>query len=826
MNIPNLSTLPIDACLAELKAALQESNSAILVAPPGAGKTTRVPLALLNEKWLENKKIIMLEPRRIAARSAANFMASLLGEKAGQTIGYRVRMDTKVSSTTKIEVVTEGVYTRMVLDDPELKNIGAVLFDEYHERSLEADLGLALTLDVQSALRPDLRILPMSATLDGARVADLFEDAKLIKSEGRAYDIVIKHENKMPDEHVVDAMARAIVKAHSSEHGSILCFLPGMGEIKRLHDKMQNKLPATTHIVPLHGSLNPRDQDKAIQPANAGERKVVLATTIAQTSITIEDVRVVIDSGLVRVPVYEPNIGITRLETHRAAKASIDQRAGRAGRTQEGVVYRLWHEGQTNALPAYEQPEILSADLSSLVLDLAEWGVSDPSTLNWLNEPPKAAWHEAVKTLNQLGALNESGAITPKGSKIRSIALPSRLANMVLHAGEKFDQAKEAALLAMLLSERGLGGQSKDLNVRLNNLKRDKSARAKKHIDLAHNLAKSIKPMPPTNALSCGALLSFAYPDRIAKNMGSDEHGQSLFRMENGRRAKLDGQDSFANSKFITIAEVQGKAASAHVFAASEILREEIDTLYKDDILKTRKIEFDKQSKQFKARETLCYKSLELSSQPSKLLSDDNITAAMLDVIKKDGLGILNFDKAEAGAYLKRLQFLHAHMPGTFAMINHEILIEKLDDWLAPFITTQKNFDQIKPQNLLDGLQHLIGYELAQQVEKLAPKIYKSEMGSNIALDYASEHVTLSVRVQELFGLNTHPTILNGQYNLQVELLSPAQRPIQKTNDLVGFWAGSWNDVKKEMKGRYPKHIWPADPANSKPTLRAKARKT
>lgn len=830
--MPPLAKLPIDDCLAELKSALQNNMSAILVAPPGAGKTTRVPIALLNEPWIKGGKIVMLEPRRIAARSAAQYMASLLGEKVGKTIGYRVRMDSKVSANTRVEVLTEGVFTRMILDDPELKGVAAILFDEYHERSLDADLGLALALDVQAVFRPDLRILPMSATMDGTRVSKIFSnkpnDVPIIVSQGRAFPIEIRYENKKPDERIEQSMLRIIRKVHSEEAGSILCFLPGQSEILRLADLLKGKLPNTTDITPLYGAMQPSGQDIAIKPAATGRRKIVLATSIAQTSITIDGVRAVIDSGLARVPVFEPDTGITRLETQRAAKASIDQRAGRAGRTQEGVVFRLWHEGQTASLPNYERPEILEADLSSLVLDLAEWGVSEPGNLKWLDLPPKNAWAEAVNQLISIEALDETGAITPNGKKIRSMPLPPPLANMVLQSGQ---QSKQAAFLALLLSERGLGGNTVDLSHRVENAKHDKSQRAVKIRNLANSLAsKNVENNKLINALSNGALLSFAYPDRIAKNMGKNAQGASQFRMANGRRAMLDGTANLADADYIVAAQIQGKASMARILAAAEIEFEEIESLHKKRIQNIRKIQFDSKTKQFKARQIISLDQLPLSSQPSKLTAHDNLAQGLINTLREQGLDLLDMPldgKTESSNLRARLAFLHmknvdSFPDANFPDVSDEALLASLDQWLAPFIQNAKGFADIKQNQLVDGLTHLVGYENAVQLKKLAPKRFEIPTGTNITLRYLNDTVTLSARVQELYGLKTHPSIMNGAVPIKIELLSPAHRPIQTTLDLPRFWTGSWSDVRKEMKGRYPRHFWPEDPSNAQPTAKTK----
>ncbi|MDU6375488.1 MAG: ATP-dependent helicase HrpB, partial [Bradyrhizobium sp.] len=509
--------LPIDAVLDALSGTLERSNTAVLVAPPGAGKTTRVPLALRDAPWVGDRKIIVLEPRRIAARASAERMAKSLGERAGETVGYRVRFGSKVSRATRIEVVTEGIFTRQILDDPELTGIAAVLFDEFHERSLDADLGLALARDAQQGLREDLRILVMSATLDGARVARLLGDAPVVESEGRAFPVETRYVGHKPDAPVERQMAETIASALRADAGSVLAFLPGAAEIRRTQTMLAERVhDASVEIVPLFGALDAAVQDRAISPAPKGGRKVVLATSIAETSLTIEGVRIVVDSGLARVPRYEPDIGLTRLETVRASRAAVDQRRGRAGRTEPGVCYRLWDEPQTASLAAHTQPEILSADLSSLVLDLAQWGVSDPATLSFLDPPPQPAWKEARDLLNELGALDGDGRLTDEGRRLRALALPPRLARMIVDAADH-GAAAQAADIAAILTERGLGGDSVDLEVRLDQFRRDRSARAQSARDLARRWAQQVATSPSLHddgELTTGLMLAFAFPDR------------------------------------------------------------------------------------------------------------------------------------------------------------------------------------------------------------------------------------------------------------------------------------------------------------------------
>ena len=600
--------LPIDAVLDDLARTLQRRHAAVLVAPPGAGKTTRVPLALLDEPWAKGKKIIVLEPRRIAARASAERMAKTLGERAGDTVGYRVRFGSKVSRATRIEVVTEGIFSRQILDDPELNGVAAVLFDEFHERSLDADLGLALARDAQTGLREDLRILVMSATLDGARIAKLLDDAPVVASEGRAFPVETRYLGRKVDAPLERQMADAIATALRADPGSVLAFLPGAAEIRRTQNFLEERIHDNAiEIVPLFGALDASVQDRAIAPAPKGSRKVVLATSIAETSLTIEGVRIVVDSGMARVPRYEPDIGLTRLETVRASRAAVDQRRGRAGRTEPGICYRLWDEPQTASLAAYTQPEILSADLSSLVLDLAQWGVSDPSGLAFLDSPPAPAWKEAKGLLTELGALDADGRITSEGNSLRALALPPRLARMIVDSA-RLGAGREAAEIAAILTERGLGGDSVDLDVRLDQFRRDRSQRASSARSLAQRWAQQVasservlsSPSPqgggerrdahsPDEELSTGVMLAFAFPDRVAKNRGNGS-----FVLANGRGAGVEQTSALARAPYIAVGELTGTAASGRILLAAPITQEEIEQRFADQIESTEEISFDR----------------------------------------------------------------------------------------------------------------------------------------------------------------------------------------------------------------------------------------
>ena len=561
--------LPIDDVLGELAGTLGKSNAAVLVAPPGAGKTTRVPLALLDEPWIAGRKIVVLEPRRIAARASAERMAKTLGEKVGETVGYRVRFGSKVSRATRIEVVTEGIFTRQILDDPELSGIAAILFDEFHERSLDADLGLALARDAQTGLREDLRILVMSATLDGARVARLLGDAPVIESEGKAFPVDTRYVGRKVDAPIERQMADTVATALRAEQGSVLAFLPGAAEIRRTETMLRERVSdPSVEIVALFGALDASVQDRAIAPAPKGMRKVVLATSIAETSLTIEGVRIVVDCGLSRVPRYEPDIALTRLETVRASRAAVDQRRGRAGRIEPGICYRLWDEPQTNSLEAFTQPEILASDLSSLVLDLAQWGVSDPSQLAFLDPPPVSAWNEAKVLLRELEALDADGRITAEGRSLRALPLPPRLARMIVDAGRE-GHAREAAQIAAVLSERGLGGDNVDLDARLDQFRRDRSQRASAARQQAEGWVRQLRngsSPAETKELSSGVLLSLAFPDRVARNRGNGS-----FVLANGRGASVDQASALARAPFLAVGEVTGAAANSRILLAAPL---------------------------------------------------------------------------------------------------------------------------------------------------------------------------------------------------------------------------------------------------------------
>jgi ATP-dependent helicase HrpB len=821
--------LPIDAVLDELARTLAANNAAVLVAPPGAGKTTRVPLALLDAPWVRNRKIIVLEPRRIAARASAERMAHTSGERVGETVGYRVRFGSKVSRATRIEVVTEGIFSRQILDDPELSGVAAVLFDEFHERSLDADLGLALARDAQVGLREDLRILVMSATLDGARVARLLGDAPVIASEGRAFPVETRYLGRKPDAPLERQMADAIAMALRADPGSVLAFLPGAAEIRRTQNFLGERVhDASVEIVPLFGALDASVQDRAIAPARPGQRKVVLATSIAETSLTIEGVRIVVDSGMARVPRYEPDIGLTRLETVRASRAAVDQRRGRAGRTEPGVCYRLWDEPQTASLAAYTQPEILSADLSSLLLDAAQWGVSDPSALAFLDPPPAPALKEARSLLRELGALDGDGRITAEGESLRALALPPRLARMIVDS-HRLGAGEQAAEIAAVLTERGLGGDSVDLDARLDQFRRDRSQRAGSARSLAQRWASQVAsaegPPGDDTSPSTGVMLAFAFPDRVARNRGNGS-----FVLANGRGATLDQTSALARAPYIAVAELTGTAAQGRILLAAPIAQADIEARFADHIENLDEISFDRGAMALRARRKRTLHAITLSEAPMALSASAETARVLADGLIAAGVDRLPWSKSlkqwrDRVMFLRKAEGDASRSP--WPDLSDDALAVQREAWLVPALTDKTSLNQVSPQDLSDALMTLLPWELRARLEREAPTHFEAPTGTMLAIDYEAEQgPTIAVRLQELFGLNTHPSIAKGAVPLVLELLSPAHRPVQVTRDLPGFWRGSYAAVRSDLRGRYPRHPWPEDPASALPTRRVKPRGT
>jgi ATP-dependent helicase HrpB len=814
--------LPIDEALPALKAALANGPRAVLVAPPGAGKSTRVPLVLMEESWSGTGKVLVLEPRRIAARAVADRMAKTLGEEVGGRVGLRVRFGSKVSARTRVEVVTEGIFTRMILDDPALSGVSAVLFDEFHERSLDADLGLALALDAQGALREDLRILVMSATLDGARVARLLGDCPVIESEGRAYPVTTRHVGRDPQARVEEEMARTVRRALAEEPGSALVFLPGAAEIRRTADLLAASVKDSgVDVVQLFGALDRAEQDRAIEPARAGSRKVVLATSIAETSLTIEGVRIVVDCGLARVPRFEPDLGLTRLETVRVSRASADQRRGRAGRMEPGVCYRLWDEAQEGAFPAYTTPEILAADLSSLLLDCAAWGVTDPLTLAFLDPPPKPALAEARSLLESLGALDRDGRITEEGTRLRALPLSVRLARMVVDAARR-GEGRLAADLALLVSERGLGGDDTHLGHRLDRLRTDRSRRAEDARRMAAGWLREVESKPDIGSgpERAGAVLALAFPDRIARARGKDGD----FVLANGRGGSVDPASPLARETFLAVAEIGGVAARARILSAAPIGLAEIEADFADRIETREEVVFDKAAAALRARRTRRLGAVSLGEQPQPVPATEASARALAEGIAGLGIGRLPWSKAQL-ALRHRVAFLR-RVDESFPDLSDQALAASTADWLAPHLTAKTALSQIGADDLGNALDQLVPWDVKRRIDTDLPSHFDAPSGQRHAIDYEGDEPVLSIRVQELFGVAVHPSVARGKIPLVVELLSPAHRPVQVTRDLPGFWKGSWQAVKSEMKGRYPRHPWPDDPASAAATHRAKPRGT
>ncbi len=806
-----MSDLPIHAVLPDLLAALRGDSNAVLVAPPGAGKTTAVAPALLAEPWCAGE-ILLLSPRRLAARAAAERMAALAGEKVGGTFGYATRMDTRRSAATRVTVVTEGIFVNRIQADPELAGVSAVLFDEVHERSLDSDFGLALALDAQGALRPDLRLVAMSATLDGARFSALMDGAPVIESEGRSYPLELRHLGRPAEARIDEPVAAAIRQALREEDGGILAFLPGVAEIERTADRLGEVPGAVVHK--LHGSLDPGAQRAAIVPDAQGRRKIILATSIAETSLTLDGIRVVVDCGLARRPRYDRAAGMTRLVTERASQASATQRAGRAARQGPGTAYRLWEAAATAGLPPYDPPEILEADLSALTLDCALWGVADPRELRWLDPPPAAAVAESRARLTTLDALDADGRPTGHGKAIAALPLPPRLGHMLVRAGE-LGMATTAARVAVLLGERGLGGNDADLESRMRRWRNERGQRAEAAWKLAERWAKLAPAAPASTepgAEQVARCIALAFPDRIARRR--DASGET-WASAGGRGFKLDPTSALARNEWLAVAETQGMAAGARILSAAPLDAAQIDSLFADRIETRRHVRFDPATGRVEATRERRLGAIRLSSGPDSAADPDEIATALLEGVRAHGMALLPWpDTAQA----LRTRAAYAGLDA----LADAALIADLDDWLPQLLAGKRRLDAISGEGLTQALQNRIGWDGQKSLDRLAPARLETPAGSSHAIDYAAEGgPSVEVRVQALFGLATHPMLGDGT-PLVLSLTSPAGRPIQTTRDLPGFWKGSWADVAKEMRGRYPRHPWPDDPASASATLRTK----
>jgi ATP-dependent helicase HrpB len=831
------ASLPVLEALPALKQALREAGAAVLVAPPGAGKTTMVAPALLDEPWVQGGRILVLAPRRLAARAAAARMAALSGEPLGGLVGYTVRLDAKVSARTRIEVVTEGVFVRRILADPELTGVTAVLLDEVHERSLDCDTALALALDVRGALRPDLRLVAMSATVDGARFAALMEGCPVVESQGRMFPVTTVHLPRDPLVPLEQQVRSAVRQALAETDGDVLVFLPGVAEIGRVRRLLDERgLPASVVLRDLHGSLEPGDQDAAIAPCPPGVRKVVLSTAIAETSLTIAGVQAVVDAGLARRPQYEPDTGLTRLVTVRASRASADQRRGRAGRTAPGTCYRLWSEAETGALPAFEAPEILAADLAPLALTLAGWGVADPGQLAFLDPPPAVAWREARALLRGLGALDGDGRATAHGHRLSALPLAPRLAHMVIEAEERFGLGRTAALVAAVLSERGLGGTKVDVAARVEGLMRDGSSRAKAALAQAQGWWRLVRDgtegssaaRPGTGRQEvepdkAGLCLALAWPERIAR--ARDRTGG--FILAAGRAGELDPAEPLAAAPFLAVAELQGTAAAARILAAARLSPDELEEVAAGRISGRDELVFEPGAG-LRGRRVRRLGAITLASAPAPVRPGAEAEAALLEAVRRHGPGILPWSEA-AVALRARLAFLASALGqgagGDWPTVDDAALVADLDSWLAPFVSGLVDLARV---DLVAALLARAGRGEAREIDRLAPASFTTPLGITRPIRYDPDTgPVLEVRVQELYGLDRHPVAGSGAgVPLTLELLSPAHRPIARTRDLPAFWRAGWADVRKDMKADYPKHPWPERPWEAQATLRAKPRGT
>ncbi len=799
--------LPIHAVLPDLLAALRERASAVLIAPPGAGKTTAVAPALLDESWCEGA-VILLSPRRVAARAAAERMADMLGEKTGQTIGYLTRLDSKRSGATRVLVMTEAIFVSTILSDPELEGVSAVLFDEAHERHLDSDLGLALVIECQQVLRPDLRLLVMSATIDGERFASLLEDAAVVESRGKAWPLSFRWLGARPELRVEDAMTSALLAAWREEEGDILAFLPGVGEIERTREKLAEKLPNAL-LLSLHGQCEPSVQRAAIRRDPEGRRRIVLATAIAETSLTLDGVSVVVDAGLSRRAEFDKAAGVTRLVTHRASQASAAQRAGRAARQGPGIAYRLWEEAAHAGRPAFDPPEIETSDLASLVLALAKWGARDPAQMSWLDPPPRASVEAARARLQALGALDAQGAITHFGRQVSSLPMEPDQAAMVLF-GAQSGQARDAARLALLLQERGLGGRGEDLLQRLDRWTADRSPRAEASRTLASRWATQAERLVSpgmTLASNPGLFLAMARPDMVAR---ARDGGGENWLAAGGRGYVLDPASSLARAEWLVIGDAQGQAKGARITAAAPLTAQEVEEVLADRIERRSILRWNDEEGRVEARLERRMGAITLASGPDPEPAPRAVAAFLLEKA---------CDRLESllpAALMARVRY------AGIAELSPERLQHDAEQWLLPLLEGRRDLDLAKGA-LTDALLSRLDWNARQQLDRLAPQKFTSPAGTEHGINYADTGgPSVEVRVQALFGLDRHPEIGQPARPLLLKLTSPAGRPIQSTRDLPGFWRGSWRDVVRDMKGRYPKHRWPDEPWAEKPSLKTK----
>ena len=842
------SGLPVDEALAPLREALGTRRAAVLQAPPGAGKSTVVPLALLEEEWARGKRLIMLEPRRLAARAIAQRMAQTLGESVGRTVGYRMRFDTRVSRDTRIEVVTEGVLTRLLQSDPALEGVAAVIFDEFHERSLQADLGVALSLDARANLTPDLRLLVMSATLDGAAVARLLGDAPLVSAQGRIFPVETRYAGKglpalpdappgtRPQDSPERLLAQLVSRALHQEHGDVLVFLPGAREIRQLQSWLNAaQLASGVQVLPLFGDLSSEQQDAALAPAVRGVRKVVLATNIAETSLTIPGVRVVVDSGLVRRACFDPVTGMSRLETQRISRASADQRQGRAGRLAAGVCYRAWSEGAQSTLAAFTPPEILDADLAPLALELASWGARDAEALRWLDAPPAAMLGSARDLLARLGALDSEGRITAHGRELARLAVHPRLAHMLLRA-RVLGQLPLAAQLAALLSERDLlpasaGTRDADIRARLELMRAEDRTPAfvRPALQRARRVARDLERQADSAAGAsradtdgdAGLLLAFAYPDRIGRKRAG---GVGRFILANGRGAVFTGPQGLARQELIVAVDLDDRERDARILLAAPLQRRDLTEHFADRIRRRESVQWSTREQAVIARRTVELDALVLEEQPLAEVPADAARGAMLTGVRELGIAALPWNR-EARDLQARIGFVaaaHAAWPA----VSDAALGATLETWLAPWLDGVTRREHLARVPLTDALRAQLSWEQQRELEEWAPANLTMPSGSRIRVDYLDDSApAVSVRLQEVFGLADTPRLGRGRVPVTFKLLSPARRPVQVTRDLASFWRGAYAEVRKDLRGRYPKHYWPENPLEAQPTRGVRPRR-
>ncbi len=850
--MPLPTELPIFSIIPALRNALRKKQTVILSSPPGSGKTTVVPLTLLEEQWLADRSILILEPRRLATRMAARRMASILEEPVGKTVGYRVRFDNKVSAATRLEVVTEGILTRRLQSDPELTGIGLVIFDEFHERSLHADLGLGLCLDVMRGLRDDLKILIMSATLDVVNIKRLLGDAGIVRGEGKQFPVNIYYpqnttakgrygtlpETTFSFSRCVSQMKNAVTEAAHSEPGDILVFLPGTGEIRKTAEQLSKwAIREGISLFPLHGNLPKKLQDKAVLPDSKGKRRLVLATSIAETSLTIEGVRIVIDSGWSRVSRFDPNSGLSRLTTVRVSRASAKQRCGRAGRMEPGVCFRLWDKDIDQGLKPHSRPEILDADLAWLALELAHWGIACPDQLQWLDLPPVGHFAQAINLLTHLGAIDIHGRITLQGKRMATLPVHPRLARMLV-AAEEIGGVKKACDLAALLAERDIWGGKRsispvDIDTRLQVLAdyRQTKQKASPHPSIdsiacgaVDRVARQFRKLLQRNktagkAPSGGTLLAYAYPDRIAQ-LRPSSHDRYL--LANGRGVSLPEGDHLVNTPYLVAAHLDAGRMDGRIYLAASITKNELFRVFKDSIQSVDKVFWDNTLQEVVTAKQERLQELILTSSPLPATDAEAIFQAMLEGIRHMGLDALPWTK-EARTLQARILLLREHLPDLpWPDCSDQEIWDNLSEWLAPYLSGITRRKHLANLNMTTILKNQMDWKMQQQLDEQAPSHIRVPSGSNKKLQYASDAPpVLAVRLQEMFGLPDTPSICRGRVKVMLHLLSPAQRPIQITQDLKGFWNRTYPEVKKELKGRYPKHHWPDDPWSASPTARA-----